>query len=201
RLLGAATATPGAPPSYTVQSTDLKGAPADVDLDVSVYDGAKKLADNLTAEKRGHGAYSVTVPPDLPIPPGSEPTLVVSAKNVAGKATEVREQVKMVLPVYLTHLTTDKPMYQPGETVFFRSLTLDRQTLKPAQDDLNFYYTLTYPSGQQVPLGGGGNSLRTSEGKEIAGPDGKPVRGIGAGQVALDPNVPGGEYTLSVREL
>ena len=30
---------------------------------------------------------------------------------------------------YLAHLYTDKPMYQPGETVRFRSLTLERFSL------------------------------------------------------------------------
>src|SRR5439155_18985438 len=34
----------------------------------------------------------------------------------------------------------------------------------------------------------------------LAGPDGKPVQGVGAGEYALNPQAPGGEYTLTVRE-
>ena len=39
------------------------------------------------------------------------------------RAVTLQGKVQLTAPVYLTHLTTDKPMYQPGETVRFRSLT------------------------------------------------------------------------------
>src|SRR5262249_35869959 len=35
---------------------------------------------------------------------------------------------------------------------------------------------------------------------DLKGPDGRPIRGVGAGQLALNDNAPGGEYTLTVRE-
>src|SRR5262249_47348664 len=90
-----------------------------------------------------------------------------------------------------------------GETVHFRSLTLDRASLRPAQEELRLVYTLFLPKGEQVPLVQGGSTLvrQGSQGPVVInGPDGKPLRGIGAGEYTLPADAPGGEYTLSVRE-
>jgi len=53
--------------------------------------------------------------------------------------------MRLTAPVYLTHLTTDKPMYLPGETVRFRSLTVERSTLRPAGADFRLHYTSPRP--------------------------------------------------------
>ncbi|HEY7153434.1 MAG TPA: alpha-2-macroglobulin, partial [Gemmataceae bacterium] len=102
------------------------------------------------------------------------------------------------------HLEIDKPMYQPGETIHFRSLTLDRFSFKPAEQELNLQYALTLPSGQQHIVAQGKSSLLAegaNAGKELLGPDHKPLRGLGAGSVRIEDNWDGGEYALTVREL
>ena len=54
------------------------------------------------------------------------------------------------LPSVLTPLTTDKPLYQPGEVVHFRSLTLERHSLRPVvQEEFRLLYTLTTPTGHR----------------------------------------------------
>ena len=92
-------------------------------------------------------------------------------------------------------------MYQLGETVRFRSLTLERFSLKPPAEDFRLIYTITKPTGEKVDILSGSSRLLAADGKgpELRGPDGKPLRGLGSGEFALDP-ITGGEYTLSVRE-
>jgi hypothetical protein len=159
----------------------------------------------LRVEPQRQGVYRVTIPPSLRLRPGQHLSLVVSARREGGALTELREQVELTNPVYLTHLTTDKPLYQPGETVYYRSLTVDRFSLQPAREEFRFHYTLTTPRGEVRSLLDGRNALVLSEGKnkgsEVLGPDKQPVRGVGAGQFTLDPaTTPGGEYTLTVSD-
>src|SRR5262249_53708028 len=106
-----------------------------------------------------------------------------------------------IAPVYLTHLATDKPMYQPGETVYFRSLTLERFSLKPAGEDLYLAYTITTPLGEQKQiLTGPARVANEWTQTAIRGPDKESLRGVGAGEYLIDESAPGGEYTLTVSE-
>ena len=53
----------------------------------------------------------------------------------------------------ITHLVTDKPLYKPGETIRFRSLTLDRSNLRPPENDLHLIFRLRDPGeGIQDPV-------------------------------------------------
>src|SRR5205823_2381643 len=123
-----------------------------------------------------------------------------------GLQATVSESFDLAAPVYITHLETDKPMYQPGEVVHYRSLTLDRFSLKPAEEDLRLTYELVTPTGARKPLVAGANGLREAAAAEpgaplpVLGPDNKPLRGIGAGDFQLDAKLEGGEYTLVCRE-
>ena len=91
-------------------------------------------------------------------------------------------------------------MYQPGEIVHYRSLTLDRFSLKPAQEPLRLTCELITPTGAHRPLLQGADGLRDEDGVEVLGPDKKPIRGVGVGEFILDPNTEGGEYVLVCRE-
>ncbi len=91
-------------------------------------------------------------------------------------------------------------MYKPGEVVHYRSLTLERFSLKPAQEDLRLTFELVAPTGAKQTLIQDANGLSDATGAEVHGPDGKPIRGVGAGELLLEPNLEGGEYTLVCRE-
>ncbi len=172
----------------------------------SLRDDAKAARPRVTSlevQRVKEGLYRVTVPANLALPPNRRVTLLVSAKRDSGSEAELRETLALTAPVYLTHLTTDKPMYQPGEIVHFRSLTLDRFSLAPPRDDFRLHFALALPTGQVQPILSGGNALvRDVKGNvaPILGPDGQPVKGVGAGEVLLPENAPGGEYALTVRE-
>src|SRR5262249_26024365 len=145
------------------------------------------------------GNQEIALPADLPVTPKDDLTLVVSARGSQDGGGELTEKIYLAAPLYVTHLATDKPMYQPGETVRFRSLTLDRFSLKPAAEDLQLACVLTKPTGEKVELlHGNGQLLNDKDKTVINGPDKKPIRGIGAGEYAIEPPAPGGEYTLTV---
>jgi hypothetical protein len=114
----------------------------------------------------------------------------------------LRTALKIARPVYVTHLTTDKPMYQPGETVWFRSLTLERFGLRPAEEPLHLHYAISDANNAEVfKLSGGTQLIDPQTNKPIEGPDKKPLRGVGAGSFPIPPVFAGGEYTLTVSEL
>ncbi len=117
--------------------------------------------------------------------------------------TRVSEGLQLVGALFVTHLTTDRPMYRPGEVVRFRSLTLERFRLKPGAEDFQLRYRITDPRGGEVfKLDGAARvTVEGPKGKtEVLGPDGKAVRGIGAGEFRVPSDAAGGEYTLTVSE-
>ena len=68
--------------------------------------------------------------------------------NVRGQREEIRRTVKLKRSWKLM-LSTDKPVYQPGQTILCRSLALRKPDLKPvAGNDLNF--TITDPKGNVI---------------------------------------------------
>jgi hypothetical protein len=218
-VVGPATVQSGAPTKYEIQTTDLDGRPVAAEITARVADARGQKGDPIPvvgAQKAG--AYDLLLPPDLALKPNDKLTLVVSAKREAGLETAVQEELSLAAPVYVTHLATDRPMYQPGDVVHFRSLTLDRFSLRPAQEDLRLVYTVTTPKKQQTPVLLAANNLRDEaappltpsplppgergrgEGRDGKAPAPNPLRGVGAGEFRLDPTADGGEYTLTVRE-
>ncbi|MHB1425209.1 MAG: alpha-2-macroglobulin family protein [Gemmataceae bacterium] len=206
RVQGPASIRAGAPTDYQIFTTSLTGQPADADLSVEVQDNnSVTLGRAYPVSHVAAGVYRLTLPPDLPIRPNSQPSLVVAARRNNGPKVELRETMDLAAPVYLTHLEIDKPMYQLGETVHFRSLTLDRISLTPPECDLNLRFFLATPGpGNPERLIAQGRTSLVENGpngvQPLLGPDGKPLRGIGAGSFVLDENEAGGEYALIVRE-
>jgi hypothetical protein len=199
-LTGPEAIQPGARNNYEIQTVNLNRQPVATRLDARVVDDKKQVVFEQK-DVPVNGSYRLSLPPDLPVKPESKLSLeLVVLRDGVGKS-ELREQLSLAAPVYLTHLTTDKPMYRPGETVHFRSLTLDRFSLKPVSETLRLLYRVTSPAGQEVFRREGATQLlHEGDNSPFTGPDGKPLQGIGAGDYPIDPNSPGGEYTLSVTE-
>jgi hypothetical protein len=198
---GPRTPDPGAVNTYQIQVRNRDNvAPIPAELSVKVTDEKGKVLHEVDRVKTT-GNYQLVLPRDLPLKPNMELALEVTARADNGMKAEIKEKLKLVAPVYLTHLTTDKPMYRPGETVHFRSLTLERFSLRPADEDLELSYTITKPNGEQVPVLNAMSRVADDRTKELLrGPDGKPIRGLGAGEFLIDGETKGGEYTLSVRD-
>jgi hypothetical protein len=199
-VTGPETVQPGAPNQYEIETRNLNEQQVPAKLTVRVRDAAK----NLVLEEKdvaSPGDFRLSLPPSLPLKPGTNLALEVQARRDGGPQQEVSEQLALAAPLYVTHLTTDKPMYHPGEKVYFRSLTLDRFSLKPPDADFSLVYTLRKSSGQEVAHLEGSTQVVPELGKStLAGPDGKPLRGVGCGEFLIDPAWDGGEYTLAVSE-
>jgi hypothetical protein len=120
-------------------------------------------------------------------------------KDANREEPTISGQVSLSPPEFATYLSTDKPVYQPGEVVRFRSLTLDRATRTPPTQDLTLNYMLIDPAGDRRLVAAGTTALRSNDLKPLLGPDGQPVRGIGTGEFTLPSDAPAGMYSLSLR--
>jgi hypothetical protein len=197
-VTGPKSAQPGAPNEYLVRAADLTGTPTKVRLTARIVDQAGK--DVFKTELSEAADHKVVLPPSIELRPNKQVRLEFIASRADVKS-QLTQQLDLIAPVYMTHLVTDKPMYQPGETVHYRSLTLERFGLTPPKENLNLVYTLVQPNGAQLQIGQGAALVNNSQNQPILGPDKQPVRGIGAGEFRMEPGYPGGEYTLRVSEL
>lgn len=206
-IRGPASAIPGAPNDYTFTVADKQGRPADTTVTAEVRDTTGKVYFRQKFEtKRDSKPTTLRLPAEIwaAAPPTANLSLQVSTTDPkTGTRTALTEDLHLQEAVYTTFLSTDKPMYQPGETVYFRTTTLDRTRFLPPESDLNLRFVLTAPSGAPVPgleLVGLAKPVRP-DGSLILGPDQKPVRGVGTGAFSLPEGLAGGEYTLTVTEL
>ena len=142
------------------------------------------------------------LPSDLPIGPTDDLTLEFETMDAAGKAVTLRDNLKLVFPEYVTHLAIDRPMYRPGETVRFRSLTLERFSLKPPDQDFHLRYRILGPRGEEVFIREVASQVVAGkDNAKINGPGGQPLRGLGTGDFTLPVDSPEGLYTLLVGEV
>jgi tetratricopeptide (TPR) repeat protein/predicted nuclease with TOPRIM domain len=150
------------------------------------------------------GLYTLHIPPDLPVRPNVPLALDITASGKGQLRGELTERLPWAAPRYVTHLATDKPLYQPGQTIYFRSLTLNRSNLQPPQEDFHLIFTLTNPSGAEIHRLEGTSQVvqltNDAAAKKLLGPDLKPIRGIGLGEFTLPEEAEGGEYILTVSE-
>ena len=146
------------------------------------------LANNIvlfTGETRSddQGVARVVLPSDLAIPDGAK--LRVNATAAAGMAHETEIEIPLEPTRCLTFLNVDRPVYRPGEQVFFRSLTLNRRSFA-AHVDVPIRFELIDPSGAQVPG---------------AFTEGVTDRGVGNGAFQIPTTAPGGRYTLVAKSM
>lgn len=183
---GPAALTPGAPNQYQIETLNMSGQRTAAKLRTRVVDQAGRVVyEPPTAESRG--IYTLMLPPDLPLTPDRDLSLEVDAVGPNGPTNELKQKLPLAPPIYFAHLSTDKPMYQPTETVRFRALVLDRFKLQPPTDDLHLTMSVLDPQGAELI------SLPGINPKE-------PLRGIAAGEFSLTESTPGGEYTLRLKE-
>lgn len=172
----------GAVNPYRVWVSDLDGHPVDAPLTARLLDGDKPLI--LDPKKSGHkGEWLVELPTHPSLPAESTPRLELAARG-QGEVAPLQTYLRVLEPAYRTHLATDKAIYHAGDTIFFRSLTLERFGLRAPDCAFTAVYTLTDAQGKDV---------RTLRGLTRGD-------GIGGGEFELTAGEPAGEYTLTVAE-
>ncbi|HYV39129.1 MAG TPA: hypothetical protein VE988_25810, partial [Gemmataceae bacterium] len=196
-----------------IEAKRKPGLASDAKLLAMVVDS--KTNAEITRTSLKEGTTDFVLPANLPLKPGTQLSLRLLAVQPDGKEekTLVNEILPLVTSLYVTHIMTDRPMYRPGELVHFRSLTLERFSLQPAEEVFELRYRLVrmvgdqeqvvevrQPGTQQPAQMIGASKLKDKDGKALLGPDGKELRGIGAGTFQLPDELPGGEYSLIVSE-
>ncbi len=202
-VVGPAVAVVGAPNEYKLEVTGANAKPVKFVATVAGPDGKP-----LYTQSAEGTAATVTLPASVwaKLPAGTAPTLTVTATDANrtagdGEAATVTETVRLADPLTATMLATDKPLYRPGERVYYRALTLDRTTFAPADRDATLRFVIEAPDGQPVPGSAVvGVAKPVRDGLPVLGPDGAPVRGVGTGAFELPATLPGGEYALKVFE-
>ena len=212
-VLKPATVQPGAPNDFLVVVRDGRerwesaGKRMVAEVHAVEASDAVIFTQPLDHERKGD-THAVRLPAAAwaQVKPDAELFLVVAQVDEKGARTELQDRVRLAGPVFTTLLVTDKPTYRPGERLFFRSLTLDRVTLRPPAREQILKYELVGADSRVVNgltatgttdlvrVGGEGRveAVRTA--------DGQPVRGVGCGEFVLPPDLADGDYTLVLRE-
>ncbi len=208
QVTGPTAVQPGAPNDFTVVLHDRRPGGGSHLVEAQVRDGKDKVLFQQRIDDRKNDRHAVRLPADLWSKAGPDADLSLVIATVDGKTgqrTEMLDQFRLLGPVYTTQLATDRPLYRPGERLYFRSLTLDRTSFRPPDHEQVMRYELRDPAGRVVPgatLTGATEPVRDAAGKvePVAGPDGRPVRGVGCGAFDLPADLPAGEYTLLATE-
>jgi hypothetical protein len=167
---------------YRVETADLEGNRLSAKVEARLLDDSKKeifRSEALPVQ----GERVVSLPAGLEIPAWGNTCLEIRATT--GKSSEeLTEQVLTVPPEPLAQLSLNKRQYFVGEIVFFRSVMLDRYTLRPESKPRQLRHTLIDAKGKAV--------LELAK-STAAG-------GIAAGEFALTSDLAEGEYTLQVAD-
>ncbi|HJT32863.1 MAG TPA: MG2 domain-containing protein [Pirellulales bacterium] len=179
RLVVSGPAVPraGAENRYSVTTSSPNGRPvaAKVESALVAPDGKEVWRKKSVADEEGR--LQLALPADASLQSGAR-------LEIAAAYGEANERIETSLAVspdrHVTHLALDKPLYQPGETVFYRSLTLARSGLA-SDREVAVHFELHDPSGAVVA---------GSEWQGIT------LRGVGNGAFQIPEGLPGGAYRL-----
>lgn len=106
------------------------GAPVpDAPVSIALVTGSGRIP---LAETRSDGAGQAEV--SLAVPHTSEASPMLEVTTRAGEESDVVSVPLALQRSYKVHLSTDKPMYQPGQTIHLRSLVMRSPRPEPASD-------------------------------------------------------------------
>jgi hypothetical protein len=179
---GPSTLESGVDSSFSLATTEITGKPiaAEVEMNLLSSDGKQIVVKNQRTDAEGRIQF--TIPRDLSLP--SDTTIKFVAWNPSNQEKEEFSAPLAVKPArFCTQLSLDKPLYQPGETVFYRSLTLTRFGMT-VERELPLQFEILDPSGAAVAD------------SQLSGVT---DRGVGNGSFAIPDELAGGEYTLVVK--
>jgi len=167
---------------FSVTTTSVAGTPIQSRIQFALFspEGQQLMAHIEQTDEEGR--LEITIRANQSVPDGTR-LEVVAADRDRQERIDTRLRVEPVR--YATQLSLDKPLYRPGETVYYRSVTLSRFGLA-ANREMPIQFEILDPSGAVV----GGSEL-----------EGVSRRGVGCGAFQIPPGLAGGEYTLVARSL
>src|SRR5207253_2866592 len=107
-------------------------------------DAVPRVIPGGNTDALGNVAVSIPMTDDMPEGPYNLSVSALGGREpeVLTTAITLRRQAKLML-------STDKPVYQPGQTIRMRSLTLRKPDLKPVADT-KAVFTVTDPKGNAI---------------------------------------------------
>jgi len=178
-VTGPSTIHNGSDARFAVTTVAADGKPLSTDVSYRLYDGVGQLRLDRRAQTDRDGSLLVELPANL-LDDQSRLEVETEGSPAGGSlSTHLAVEPRRLA----TYLSLDKPLYRPGEPVWFRSLTLSRFDLGEASE-VSVEYEVLDPSGAAVP-----QSQQW----------GFTQRGVGNGAILIPPEAPGGEYTLVAR--
>lgn len=173
----------GVPQNLQVITRDLDGKLQAAQVIAKVLDPQdnKVLFQKETASK----GEAICQLPGLDVPDGARVLVEARPDGAQAKVAEVRveEAQRPASPSHATHLALNKSSYRVGEVVFFRTLTLDRFTLRPPAQSIPLNIHLLDASGKTA-----------LQFVAQTGPG-----GVSGGELPLIPELASGTYSLEVR--
>ena len=165
---------------YTVTTTAVSGAAIRAQVEFALYSpgGEQLRLHKETTDEQGR--LRIAVPADLEVPSGSR-LEVLAVHRDSRQRVDTRLEVEPVR--HATQLSLDKPLYRPGETIYYRSLTLSRFGLTDDRE-MPIHFEILDPGGAAVA----DSQLQ-----------GATRRGVGSGAFTIPAGLVGGEYTLVAR--
>jgi hypothetical protein len=165
-----------------ISTTRVTGQPMPAQVELALYspDGEQLLRHKEKTDD--DGKLTVTIPAEPPLPPSVRLEVLAVHRD---KLQRIDAQLATRPIDWRTHVWTDRPRYRPGDTVFYRSLTLPRFTLR-ADRELPLAFEIQAPDGTVLP--GSRN-------------EGVTERGVGNGRFELPDSATPGVYRLYCRSL
>lgn len=178
-FVGPATLRADVPNSFEVIAQTKDQQPivaADFDLVLTNMDGGELYRQRAVTDEAGRAQFRV-----------SQDALVAEVREVRVEPVDEAQssivaslESEPVRPI--VRLSTDRPVYQPGETLYYRALVLEPLDLRPASAG-QVEFTLLDPAGQLVP---GSRHEAALE------------RGVGSGSFVIPKGQNGGVHEIKV---
>ena len=162
---------------FNVRTADIHGTPVSAPLTYRVFDDTGSVMFEQDQQTNSAGTTWFDLPASvtekavrLEVIPGHESAVAVS------------QPLQSAADRFATYVRTDKPLYRPGETVLYRSVTLSRFGLK-ADHEQSVDFGIVGSNGEPLP-----NSQHTSQTEQ----------GVASGSFALPDDLNPGQYSLQV---
>jgi hypothetical protein len=183
----------GAPCSFDLMTTHVNGRPWPVPIEWSLSTPDGKLIDRKEPTDE-QGRLIMTVPADMALPKRAGVTAQLNVtvsgatkggSNIDGGEAAASAAFPLAIrrPQYATRLATDRDRYRPGDTIYYRSLSVSSDGLV---------------ADRAMPL-----EFQVLDAKSAPLPDsqwvGLTVRGVGNGSFRLPVSISPGTYTLLAR--
>ncbi|MCA9144575.1 MAG: hypothetical protein KDB05_17380, partial [Planctomycetales bacterium] len=163
---------------FTVRFESQAGTPVSTTLNYRVFDGNGAVSWEDTAATNELGVAQFDVDGDVA---RDASRLEVSPEN--DSAAPILRPLEATPERFATYLRTDRPLYQPGEQVFYRSVTLSQFGLR-ADKEVTTLFDVVDENDKSIA--GAANVVETDH-------------GVGSGTVSLPNDLPDGKYTLLAR--